>query len=41
MRAELLPEPELEFGAGTHMDIRFGLSQRGGPLDMGTALAGP
>lgn len=39
MKAELLPEPELEFGAGTHVDIRFGLSQRGGPFDAGTTTA--
>jgi hypothetical protein len=29
MKAELLPEPELQFGAGTHVDIRFGLKNYG------------
>src|SRR5215472_8121120 len=29
MRAELLVEPELEFGAGRHVDIRFGLKNHG------------
>ncbi|MBU6410805.1 MAG: hypothetical protein KGR98_10510, partial [Verrucomicrobia bacterium] len=29
MKAELLPEPELQFGAGTHVDIRFGLKNCG------------
>src|ERR1700737_1416418 len=29
MRAELLIEPELEFGAGRHVDIRFGLKNYG------------
>src|SRR6266446_5936310 len=29
MRAELLIEPELEFGAGRHVDIRFGLKNHG------------
>jgi len=38
MRAFLLDEPELEFGAGTHVDIRFGLMESG-PLDRGTDLA--
>ena len=38
MRAEFLEEPELEFGAGTHVDIRYGLSAFG-PLDRGTMTA--
>ena len=38
MKAEFLEEPELEFGAGTHVDIRYGLSQFG-PLDRGTPTA--
>ncbi|MGV3774931.1 MAG: argonaute/piwi family protein [Verrucomicrobiales bacterium] len=29
MIVELLPEPELEFGAGKHIDIRFGLKNYG------------
>jgi hypothetical protein len=29
MKAELLIEPELEFGAGRHVDIRFGLKNHG------------
>jgi hypothetical protein len=29
MKAELLTEPELQFGAGTHVDIRFGLKNYG------------
>lgn len=29
MKLELLPEPELEFGAGKHVDIRFGLKNYG------------
>lgn len=32
MRASFIQEPELEFGAGTHIDIRFGLLNYG-PLD--------
>ena len=32
MRATILPKPELEFGAGRHIDIRFGLLNYG-PLD--------
>jgi hypothetical protein len=33
MKAEILPEPELEFGAGgRHIDIRIGITQYG-PLD--------
>ena len=29
MKVELLSEPELEFGAGRHVDIRFGLRNYG------------
>jgi len=29
MRVEVLPEPDLEFGAGTHIDIRYGLRDYG------------
>jgi len=29
MKLELLPEPELDFGAGKHVDIRFGLKHYG------------
>lgn len=32
MNLTFLPEPELEFGAGRHVDIRFGLANYG-PLD--------
>lgn len=32
MKIEFLPEPELEFGTGRHIDIRFGLMHHG-PLD--------
>lgn len=38
MRACFLPEPELEFGAGSHIDIRFGLLNYG-PLDARSPLA--
>lgn len=38
MRACFLHEPELEFGAGRHVDIRFGLSEYG-PLDVSSPLA--
>jgi hypothetical protein len=38
MRACFLPEPELEFGAGRHVDIRFGLANYG-PLDARSPLA--
>jgi hypothetical protein len=38
MRLDLLPEPELEFGAGRHIDIRFGLRNYG-PLDLASELA--
>lgn len=35
MRAEVLPEPELEFGSGLrHIDVRFGLMSYG-PVDVG------
>jgi len=33
-----LDEPELEFGAGRHVDIRFGIMNHG-PLDIGSSLA--
>src|SRR5437016_713016 len=29
MKLEPLPEPDLEFGAGTHIDIRFGIRDYG------------
>lgn len=38
MKAEFLEEPELEFGAGTHVDIRYGINTYG-PLDRGSATA--
>jgi hypothetical protein len=38
MRLELLPEPDLEFGAGTHVDIRFGLRDYG-PITSDVATA--
>jgi hypothetical protein len=38
MRLEFLEEPELEFGGGRHVDIRFGLTHLG-PLDRGTDKA--
>jgi hypothetical protein len=38
MRIEHFKEPELEFGAGRHVDIRFGLMNCG-PLDFGTDTA--
>ncbi len=38
MRVDHLPEPELEFGAGRHIDIRFGLMNHG-PLDFESAVA--
>jgi hypothetical protein len=38
MKTDFLEEPELEFGAGSHIDIRYGLSTFG-PLDRGTATA--
>src|SRR6266511_3955785 len=38
MRVAFLQEPELEFGAGRHIDIRFGLMNYG-PLDAQTPLA--
>jgi len=39
MKADFLQEPELEFGAGKHVDIRFGLNHYG-PLDV-TSEAAP
>ena len=38
MRVAFLQEPELEFGAGRHIDIRFGLMNYG-PLDAQSPLA--
>ncbi|HEV2643141.1 MAG TPA: hypothetical protein VGT98_10555, partial [Candidatus Elarobacter sp.] len=38
LRVEHIEEPELEFGEGRHIDIRFGLMNYG-PLDVASALA--
>jgi len=38
MRVSLIAEPELEFGLGQHIDIRFGIMTYG-PLDYATAVA--
>lgn len=38
MKIEFLPEPELEFGSGRHVDIRFGIMDYG-PHDVGHELA--
>src|SRR5258708_1591208 len=38
MNLTYLEEPELEFGAGHHVDIRFGLMDYG-PLDFNSPLA--
>lgn len=38
MNADFIQEPELEFGTGTHVDIRFGLMNHG-PLDRRGELA--
>jgi hypothetical protein len=38
VKIDLLDEPELEFGAGRHIDIRFGLRNYG-PLDFASPLA--
>jgi hypothetical protein len=38
MKIDFLPEPELEFGTGRHVDIRFGLMNHG-PLDSNAPLA--
>jgi hypothetical protein len=38
MKIDFIQEPELEFGFGRHVDIRFGLMEYG-PLDVGTDLA--
>jgi hypothetical protein len=38
MNVEYLPEPELEFGTGRHIDIKFGLMNYG-PLDFDNRLA--
>lgn len=38
MRTDFLQEPELEFGSGRHVDIKFGLMHHG-PLDFASHLA--
>jgi len=38
MRIDFLPEPELEFGSGRHIDVRFGLMNYG-PFDTTSPLA--
>ena len=38
MRVDFFQEPELEFGVGRHIDIRFGLMHYG-PLDYEQVLA--
>jgi hypothetical protein len=38
MNLTFLEEPELEFGAGRHVDIRFGIMNYG-PLDFNETLA--
>jgi len=38
VNVSFLDEPELEFGAGPHIDTRFGITNFG-PLDIGSALA--
>jgi hypothetical protein len=38
MKIDFVDEPELEFGAGRHIDIRFGLMNYG-PLDLGGSSA--
>lgn len=38
MKIDFLPEPELEFGGGRHIDIRFGITDYG-PHDLGQELA--
>jgi hypothetical protein len=38
MRIDFLPEPELEFGSGHHIDVRFGLMNYG-PFDTTSPLA--
>jgi hypothetical protein len=38
MNIDFLEEPELEFGAGRHIDIRFGIMNYG-PLDAGSPIA--
>jgi hypothetical protein len=38
MKADFLQEPELEFGGGKHIDIKFGLMDYG-PLDFDNPLA--
>ena len=38
MNISFFDEPELEFGAGRHIDIRFGIMTYG-PLDFSSSLA--
>ncbi len=38
MKADFFSEPELEFGSGRHVDIRFGIMNHG-PLDVGADTA--
>ncbi len=38
MKIDFIPEPELEFGVGRHIDIKFGLMNYG-PADYASALA--
>ena len=38
MKIDFIEEPELEFGAGRHIDVRFGLMNYG-PLDVREDLA--
>jgi hypothetical protein len=38
VKIEFLPEPELQFGKGRHLDVRFGLMNYG-PFDLASALA--
>jgi hypothetical protein len=38
MRVQLIPEPELQFGTGRHIDIKFGIMNYG-PLDFDSPLA--
>lgn len=38
MKLDFIPEPELEFGSGRHIDIRFGIMNHG-PLDVDSELA--
>ena len=38
MRVRHIEEPLLEFGAGTHIDVRFGIAQHG-PFDVSRGTA--